>query len=159
MTRTRRYSRRHVPAFVPVRLRARADGWAPCRQAAFLGALAETRCVRSAARRVGMSRESAYRLRARAGAASFAAAWDAALGRGAARLRKVTPEELRQRAIGGLLKPLIYRGRHVSTVEKVDNTALLRLLARMDRAGGRNPGGGIDGVGFAARPVSTGRLV
>jgi len=49
------------------------------RQAQFIGYLAETRCVRAAALRVGMSRETAYRLRARPGADSFCGAWDAAL--------------------------------------------------------------------------------
>jgi hypothetical protein len=97
--------------------------------------LAETRCVRTAARRVGMSRETAYRLRRKPGAGSFAAAWDAAMGRAVAPLRKVTPEELRQRAFFGLLKPLLYRGRYVSTVRKADNSALLRHVARIGRAG------------------------
>jgi hypothetical protein len=49
--------------------------------------LAETGSVIGACEAVGMSRKSAYRLRALPGAESFAAAWDAALG---ARLRKVT---------------------------------------------------------------------
>ena len=62
-----------------------------------------------------------------------ATAWDVALGR-AAPLRKVTPEELRQRASYGLLKPLLYRGRYVSTVRKADNSALLRQIAQIDRA-------------------------
>ena len=65
--------RRKVPAFVPVPLRARADGWTPLRQAEFLGYLAETRSVAEAARRVNMARETAYRLRDRPGAESFAA--------------------------------------------------------------------------------------
>lgn len=59
--------------------RTRRDGWTPERQLRFLGALARTRCVTSAARAAGMSRESAYRLRARPGHALFAAAWDKAL--------------------------------------------------------------------------------
>jgi hypothetical protein len=117
-------------------LRSRIGGWTPRRQAMFLGLLVETRCVRRAAARVGMSRETAYRLRRKPGAASFAHAWDRALGRAATgTARKVTPEELRQRALDGLLKPLLYRGKYVSTVEKADNTALLRILARLNRQG------------------------
>lgn len=138
MTRTappsRRRRRRYVPAFAPVPLRARAGGWTPETQAAFLGILAETGCVRTAAQRVGMSRETAYRLRRKPGAGSFAAAWDRALGRADAPSRKVTVEELRQRAHFGLLKPLLYRGRYVSTIRKADNSALLRILAQFDRA-------------------------
>lgn len=130
----RRWSRRHVPAFAPVPLRHRGDGWTPLRQAAFLGALAETGCVRTAARRVGLSRETAYRLRKRPGAGSFAAAWDKVLGRESGPARKVTPDELRQRALFGLLKPRMYGGRHVSTVRKADNSALLRFLAQIARS-------------------------
>lgn len=60
---------------------ARRDGWTPRRQLAFLDVLARTRSVTRAARAVGMSRESAYRLRRRPSAALFAAAWDRALER------------------------------------------------------------------------------
>jgi hypothetical protein len=141
-----------VPAFVPVPTRARADGWTAMRQAAFLGALAETGSVRAAARRVGMARETVYRLRRRAGADSFAAAWDAVLGRLAEPRRKVTPEELARRALYGLLKPHFYGGRHVATAQKADCAALLRYLARLDRA----DGDGGRSQGFAASPASTG---
>ena len=77
--------RRRVPKFTPVPLRYRQDGWTPMRQADFLGRLAETWSVAAAARHVGKSRESAYRLRDKPGAESFAAAWDAIL----AELRRV----------------------------------------------------------------------
>ena len=127
---------------MPVALRARADGWTAARQAAFLGLLAETGRVDEAARRVGMSRETAYRLRRRAGADSFAAAWDAVARRWGRRkdrtgedgARKVTPAELAQRAVAGLLQPMIYCGRYVGTRQKADNSALLRMLARLDRS-------------------------
>ena len=57
----------------------RRDGWTPQRQLAFLDILACTGSVTAAARAAGMSRESAYRLRNRASAVSFAAAWDRVL--------------------------------------------------------------------------------
>jgi hypothetical protein len=66
----------HVPAFTPVPGRARRDGWTEERQRAFIAALDGTGCVGRAAAAVGMSRKSAYRLRRRKGAESFAAAWD-----------------------------------------------------------------------------------
>lgn len=129
---------RRVPAFSPVPLRARTDGWTALRQADFLGALAETRSVAEAARRVGMARETAYRLRRKAGAESFAAAWDAILGKAAdGRVRKVTPEALWQRALVGLLRPVMRGGRHVATVQSPDNTALLRLMRQIGRASPR----------------------
>jgi hypothetical protein len=65
-----------IPAFMPVPARARRDGWTPERQRIFIAALARSGCVGQAAREAGMSRESAYRLRRREGAQSFAAAWD-----------------------------------------------------------------------------------
>lgn len=68
-----------LPAFLPVPLRARRDGWTPQRQARFIGLLAQTGCVRRAARMVGLSRESAYRLRRHPRAGSFNAAWNTAL--------------------------------------------------------------------------------
>jgi hypothetical protein len=58
--------------------RARRDGWTPERQLAFLAALARTRSVTKAAASVGMSRESAYRLRARDEGGLFALAWERA---------------------------------------------------------------------------------
>lgn len=119
-----------VPAFSPAPTRERADGWTPARQAAFLAHLAITRSVSAAARRVKMARETAYRLRRRRGAESFAAAWDAVLGRAGGK-RKVTTAERRRRAIDGLLKPVIYQGRHVGTTEKADPSALLGHLAML----------------------------
>ncbi|MGX7953683.1 hypothetical protein ACWPM1_14115 [Tsuneonella sp. HG249] len=133
--RRQRRKARHprVPGFLPVPLRARADGWTAERQARFLAALAVTRSVSAAARQVGMARETAYRLRSKPGAESFAAAWDAVLGRGAGK-RKVTTAELRRRALAGLLQPRIYRGELTHIGQKPDNSALLRYLAQLDRA-------------------------
>jgi hypothetical protein len=68
-----------LSSFTPVPVRARRDGWTAERQHAFIAALARTGCVGRAALEVGMSRESAYRLRRRRGAESFAAAWDSIL--------------------------------------------------------------------------------
>jgi hypothetical protein len=124
ITETTPVSRR-VPAFTPVPLRFRSDGWTPMRQADFLGALAETRCVAKAARRVGKTRESAYRLRAKPLAESFAAAWDAILAERPARMS--THEQLWHRAFYGTLKPTMRGGKHVATRYSPDNDAVLRL--------------------------------
>ena len=126
-----RTSRRRVPAFTPVPLRYRADGWTPLKQADFLGALAETGSIAAAARRVGMTRESAYRLRDKRGAESFAAAWDdvAAQCRSPAP-RTCTEERLWHRAFYGSLKPIMRGGRHVGTRHSPDNDALLSLYRR-----------------------------
>jgi hypothetical protein len=123
--------RRRVPKFMPVPLRYRADGWTPMRQADFLGQLCETWSVAEAARRVGMTRESAYRLRAKPGAESFAAAWDAIIEqRSAARSRMFSHELLWHRLFYGTLKPVMRDGRHVGTLHSPDNDAVLRLYRR-----------------------------
>jgi hypothetical protein len=121
-----------VPAFLPVPLRARSDGWTPLRQAQFLVALARTRSVKKAALAAGKTRETAYRLRSRRGAESFAAAWDAELG--VAAKRKVTPEERMRRAFDELVRPLVRGGECVGLARKPDNSALLSLIAQLDRS-------------------------
>ena len=63
-----------VPPFTPVPTRARRDGWSPDKQRAFLVALGRTGQVGLAAKAVGMTHQTAWRLRKRVGAESFAAA-------------------------------------------------------------------------------------
>jgi hypothetical protein len=62
--------------------RIRRDGWTPERQLGFLATLFATKNVTKAARTVGMSRESAYRLRARDEGGLFALAWERAFAGG-----------------------------------------------------------------------------
>ena len=138
---SRSASRRpRIPPFVPVPTRARRDGWSAARQAGFVGALAETGSVAAAAARVGMSRESAWRLRSREGAESFAEAWDVARALGEGRAppippkRKITPGEWRRRAFGGVLRVVMRRGHHAGTEQRPDNSAILRWLAVLDRS-------------------------
>ena len=123
-----------VPPFYPVPVRTRCDGWTVQRQADFLGMLAETGSVMGACEAVGMSRKSAYQLRARPEAESFAAAWDAALG---APVRKVTPPGLEIRAYEGLVHLVTFRGRYRGSWARPDDSALLRLVRRLDRSAGR----------------------
>jgi hypothetical protein len=56
----------------------RSDGWTPRRQLLFLNALIQTHSVTRAAASVGMSRESAYRLRKRDNGGLFTLLWRAA---------------------------------------------------------------------------------
>ena len=58
---------------------ARAKRWTPARQAAFLRALKETLSVSKAAKSVGVSRQSAYKLRKRLAGQPFGQAWDMAV--------------------------------------------------------------------------------
>ncbi|MDD3799579.1 MAG: hypothetical protein PHE36_10420 [Novosphingobium sp.] len=130
----RRRFRGRLPAFLPVPLRGRGDGWTVERQGAFIGLLAETGSVSEAARRVGMSRKGAYQLRSRPGAEGFAAAWDVALG---SPPRKVTGEDLARLAFEGTIRPVMRAGRYRGLAKKSCDSALLRLLDRLDRAAGR----------------------
>ncbi|QWC55965.1 hypothetical protein F7D01_01615 [Erythrobacter sp. 3-20A1M] len=142
-----------IPPFHAVPVRLRADGWTPLRQAEFIGHLAETRSVAQAARCVSMARESAYRLRTRAGSEGFVAAWDAALARTGTRrgqeqllaaldaaraaLRpspKVTLRQLEWRVDTGVWKVILHAGRYAGVRRKPDNSALFALLARTRHA-------------------------
>lgn len=119
-----------IPAFYPVPTRSRRDGWTQQKQTDFIGYLAETGSVMGACEAVRMSRNSAYKLRARPGAESFAAAWDAALG---APIRKVTVPDLAFRAEHGQIQPVLFRGRYRGAWRKPDNSALLRHMQMLDR--------------------------
>ena len=149
MNQPPRTPRPRLPAFAPVPVKRRADGWTPVRQAEFIGVLAETGSVRAAAEFVGMARETAYRLRRKPGAEEFARAWDIALRNARARfgwsLRgaegadtlvppKVSPDELWRRIVDGRWRPLLRRGKYVGSVHKPDNSALLSHIAQLDRS-------------------------
>jgi hypothetical protein len=121
-----------VPPFYPVPTRTRRDGWTVQRQVDFLGMLAETGSVLGACEAVGMSRKSAYALRARPGAESFAAAWDAALG---APARKVTARARESRACDGLVHLVMFRGRYRGSWRHGANGALVSSVPRRDRPG------------------------
>jgi hypothetical protein len=95
------------PDFIPVPLdRARHDGWTAERQQQFLVALGVMGSVGQAARAVGMGRISAYNLRKRAGAESFAAAWDMALTYGRSRMFSVAMD----RVLNGVTVVRVHKG-------------------------------------------------
>lgn len=117
-------------AFTPVPLaRRRHDGWTPERQAAFLTALAELGLVGTGAHSVGMSRKSAYALRARPGAESFAAAWDRALEPG----RTSAVGHGIRRALEGEARPIFYRGRQVGEERRFDTRLMIAALVAAPR--------------------------
>ena len=126
----RAYRRLRVPAFYPVPVRTRRDGWTVERQADFLGLLAETGSVIAACEAVGMSRKSVYRLRALPGAESFAAAWDAALG---GPVRKVTPPARDFLDCNPLVRLVMFRGRYRGAWRNAGNGALLSHVWQRDR--------------------------
>lgn len=114
--------------FTPAELRRRHDGWTPERQVAFIKALADTACVDEAARRVGMSRESAYTLRRRAGADSFRQAWDVALDHAVGRLA----DAALGRAMNGVATPVFYKGEQIGERRRYDEKLTMFLLRYRD---------------------------
>lgn len=122
-------------AFAPVPVRARRDGWTPARQRRFVDLLVAGAGPSEAAAAVGMSKQSAFALRARPGAQSFAAAWDAAVDfacRRRAAARGSRDDDYR-RGVEGVLVPRFYRGRLVSIERRVFSGSLIRLLAQLER--------------------------
>jgi len=96
-----------IPTFTPWSgERRRGSGWTPEAQLLFIAALTRLGCVAAAAAVAGRSVRSAYRLRDRAGAESFAAAWASALARGRSAAQQVAIE----RAVHGKLVPQFRRG-------------------------------------------------
>jgi len=114
-------------AFTPVPVQARRDGWSTARQTGFIHRLALCGDVGASARGVGMSRESAWRLRKRAGAESFAAAWDEAAGWGGDRMTDLGVE----RCLEGEVRPYYYKGRKCGETIRYDDGLLIAVLNRL----------------------------
>lgn len=110
--------------FAPVILARRARGWTHDAQIAFIAALSRHGVVAQAARSVGCTPRSAYYLRARPGAESFAAAWDWALEMGL--------DESRARAVAlgqeRLERPIVRRGQIVGTRSEPNHRLLFAAL-------------------------------
>jgi hypothetical protein len=106
--------------FTPVPTSTRHDGWTPDRQRLFIAQLASHGGVSAAARAVGMTPQSANRLRKRAGAEGFARAWDAALDEG--RMRAF--DEALRRGRDGWMSPVVRQGRVIGHRHRFDNRLL-----------------------------------
>lgn len=119
-------------AFTPVpRRRNRRNGWTPEAQRLFIAALEECGCVARAARAVGMSPRSYYRLLESEGADSFAEAVDQAIARGVERVRG----EAMLRALHGSWVPVVRRGRVVRMEFRFNDRLALGILSgRNDRS-------------------------
>ena len=114
--------------FAPVpRLRNRRHGWTEDRQRQFIAALARCGSVSAAARHVGMTARTAYRLLDAEGAGDFARAWDEAADIGLERLRC----DALERAIDGAWVPVYRRGKLVRVEHrKSDRLAIAMLSGR-----------------------------
>ena len=120
----------HPFHFTPVpATRRRSDGWSPIAQQRFILALDAMGSVGPAARSVGMNRSSAYRLRERPGAESFAKAWDKAIENGHRRMWDAQME----RALDGITTVTIRKGGSVSIAGGMDFRLINAALS--DRPG------------------------
>lgn len=114
-----------LPAFAPVpRRKQRADGWTAARQRRFIEALAETGSVKSAARAVGKTPETAYYLRRQPGAEEFRQAWEVALDLGIQRIEDVAMD----RALNGVEQPVFAYGEFVGTRRTYNDQLLMFML-------------------------------
>jgi hypothetical protein len=122
--------------FDPVPLRAQHNGWTPALQLRFVLALARGAGPDEAARALGRTRQSVYRLRKKARAEAFATAWDDALAfaRSAAAAGRSPVAGLG--GIDTILVPRTYRGRLIGFVQREDIGGAVRVLARLDRLAG-----------------------
>ena len=116
-----------TPEPAPAAIPALAHGWTPALKATFLDHLASKGNVRASCARVGLSTESAYRLRRRDG--DFARGWAAAL----ALAREASVQVLADRAIDGVEEKVFYRGELIDTRRRYDARLLLAHIARLDR--------------------------
>ncbi len=116
-------------AFTPILLQRRARGWTSDAQIAFIQALARCGVVTQAARSVGCSPRSAYLLRQRPGAESFAAAWDWAI--------EYSMDEARARAfalVGGREERILTRNGRVVGKRYATNYRVLLAALRQRTA-------------------------
>lgn len=117
-----------IPAFDPVQTKPRHDGWTPERQHDFIVALAESGCVTEAARSVGKTATTAYRLRARPDAGAFRQAWDIALDFAIRRLSDAAVS----RALNGVSRPVFYQGEQIGERRHYDERLTMFLLRYRD---------------------------
>ena len=112
--------------WVAVRRRPRYDGWNEEKQRRFIEVLADTGIVALAAKAVGMTRESAYRLRRSEHAVGFANAWETARAQAGALIEDITFE----RAIEGIEHNVFDENGEIVCTKRVYNDRLLMFLLR-----------------------------
>ncbi len=111
--------------WIPVARKKRADGWSPWCQRRFIEELAERGSVEQAAREVGKTVQSAYRLRRAPGSEEFDAAWSAAIDQSSKKLL----DDAFERALVGTDEPIFDRdGRRVGRRFRQSDKLLMFLL-------------------------------
>lgn len=109
----------------------RHDGWTLDKQAGFLRALSATHSVSAAAKSVGMSRQSAYRLRSRLKGKAFDLAWEVAFHHS----YDVLAHAALERALNGVEMPVYFQGEQVGSYRRYDERLTVALLNRFTLGG------------------------
>lgn len=109
----------------------RHDAWNKHKMAQFLRELAATHSVGQAAKAVGMSRQSAYKLRARLKGEPFDIAWETAFQHSYDALAQTALE----RALHGVEVPHFHKGELVHVSRKYDERLTVFLLAARNAKG------------------------
>lgn len=121
-----------VPDFTPwYPCRARTGGWTADVQRAFILELTRIGCAAAAAKAVGKSKRSAYMLREKEGAESFAAAWEEAVALGTEHARSVAIN----RALHGDIVPRFRNGRFTGYKTVHNDRLLIAAVSGGQRAG------------------------
>jgi hypothetical protein len=102
-----------------------AQQWTAPKMAAFLRQLSATQSVAAAARSVGMSRQSAYKLRARLKGEPFDWAWKCAFRHNFDALAEAALD----RALNGIEVPHFHKGELIHTSRRYDERLTVALLA------------------------------
>lgn len=110
---------------------ARADRWTQVKMALFLRELGASHSVSAAAKAVGMSRQSAYALRARLKGEPFDIAWETAFQHGYDALHQAALE----RALHGIEQQVWFKGEVVGTRRHFDERLTCFLLAMRNNQG------------------------
>lgn len=121
--------------------------WSRAKMARFLNELAATHSVSAAARAVGMTRQSAYRLRQRLKGQAFDLAWEAAVASAYDALHQAALD----RALNGVEAPVHHKGELVGTRRTFDERLTVFLLSDRNRYAARQRyrhGGGAAPAGF-----------
>ena len=118
----------HMDSPLPILTRPRRDGWSPAVQRRFLEARALTGSPSQAAKAAGRSLQSAYKLRARPGAAAFRDGWAAAIATCMMQVR----DSAIDRAFNGHVEPIVKYGRKVGERQVFNNGMLLSLMRLYD---------------------------
>jgi hypothetical protein len=109
----------------------RHDSWPLDTQAAFLRALSATHSVSDAAKSVGKSRQSAYRLRSRLKGQPFDLAWEVAFHHS----YDVLAHTALERALNGVEVPVFFQGEQVGSYRRFDERLTVALLHRFTMGG------------------------